>query len=1329
MNRKHELRKKLRLIHDEQIKRERELGEKLCGVENLNRFIENQRVDVLISINGGILVSDTELRSLLLATFEAKIAGWEETIREMFLSMNTRSRREDPNKELRMRKRIENYKNSKSTILTEAFEIINNYHYYVLTLSRIDSLIGKEDQENLSMFSRIIEYFPELVLIVSKVFPFQVIPLQFLTVRSVSVAEKFKLLKRSHVSLDTSTRYLHAMLSSDILKVEPKTEGPIRSDQYLNSQIFTNLANQNRFGTFWKAVAVTFFAGKSRSSDAIFPYERAGPGGIASFLRNFDKLPFEDTTMKFVPNKDEIGWNVTAIPFMYSMMELNVDELCGNLDLELAKIIVSLRDEEAMTSLETRVLEKKGNYDNAVDYITSKVNINQRLKCDRSGFSFFAEAPRKQSALVDTSSWDHRVKAWVDKKLRCISDKTGIEPTKVCREILISLHCVINPGIYCKTATTLDAEKSIAPRKPVGLVEFAHPLSYVELADGFRVAYKMDWTKAPVFIQRFREKYLERIRRYWTELFMKDITKEYIRMLTANSQGQKVDLTYYDPMLEYADEDRKKLIEKAQFSRLAAFFLDQKTFEDKYWMYQNLKLDGKCTTRDQILRRKRVVEMVSNAEQCGYLIPLLFFNKMKKDYNGIAVGKQQGGIVDAYEQCSKTGCGSTINLYSDVVAMDASTTGELARITMQIIAEELIGTNGSQDVYMCWRTSSFIDEHGEKIIVPAIAQCLLTIAGYRLSKKFLLKDNIAKVEIPISSEVFPSGRFDTGAQHTVVLDIVSEMAWEAIQGRKLNVLLTKLAFGDDSFHALQFSHTIDYDVVNSYTNVLKAHMKLFGYDVETLTSEYYTDFLQQSAFCGGYTPKRPRASIFTDERGDTRYRDRKDQIDIMTNVTLASLQRTRYPEDGVSILFVIWECLRTVSFSRSLPGRFSDCVGSLGLIKYFQYPKEYPYFTPISSPSQSFQYGDIIIPMTGGLKMVGDNRYVYLYNYLLKIEDFELLENHDKDPWPIIADKLDETGIGKALVLYYYNASARLSKYRARILEVDINRMTQKIKRGYNEGRLQISYEADAKLKSIGVKVPSSLLYWKDPENRILDLFSKLPEDVKEIAMIKDDFADFMIYNQRKYPSTIVKKFRQLSFRVTGTFSPIVKMNPDISSYHLIPGYADTEVWKSDFNKVFRLLMTPFALQLDRGPLVHMANKYSKKFDLAAAVRIGAVANQHGEKAVNLLVNAMNLPEDLVSDFHKLITDPNNLAFVGVYSSTFQPDANFGISRSASVYEEVATGVPTRSFLFKALMENIGFDFIVNSISRWGYTKVQVVPTLYARKFFEKRFLQSSYAG
>ena len=1156
--------------------------------------------------------------------------------------------------------------------------------------------------------------------------------------------------------VDAKYRYLVNMPGE---YVQDYLRGKIQDDDITyNAKLFLSVGNQSRWGDLWRQIFSAYLwmdtvteANAWRHTNLLgrdskrFATELETVKAISAILKRFDTLPWYIRFDKniVIERTCTTKWHTSIASLLYSLLELSKEEKGCNVTPEAVKEMIKFRFQCAKISFEQEMLNAKKVRASILKTLTFELGDNVRISRSED----YQSEQITQDVGGEIEIYDNERKALMDtlkeklprgylhyllNKFKIIQTGDASKNTETLRFLHGEAQIFFNPGIYYDTAITLEAIKSIEAQIK-NIPNLPKPIEEVDLY-GMRYTSRYNWdTGSPVW-KIIKETYYKMLDGVIEVLQQKDFEEFFVSLLTNRSQGEKVSLNEFTSI--DTSDDRIKLLKSVAQARLAVFCLAQEEYQNMDKYLETLEKWGLCTTRKQNDRRKRVVVMVPNADQVAFAIVLRVFNALKKHHETIAVGKQEGGAYDMALQLWITGNKNSASVFSDVASMDASTILFLGSVFMQLISEYIIEHGLGPDKYFAASTTKAqvyeLDKDQSVVkVFPALAISLFLVLGNIQNKRYHIKDPVFGSTIEINPQVFPSGRFDTSAQHTTFLSIIADAVKKLMEtkfGRGFMTLYER-RFGDDAYTGIvttdhrQLESYVRYYI--DYTNELLTQA---CFEVEAEASRFYGDFLQQTAFNGIIIPKSARTSFYCDEQQQTAMRDPLAQVSIISSVSLTASQRTYAPENVTTLADAAWIMVKTLRVVADLKpsGELIRYIKHLGRRTYLMFPFYCLHLPPFSHPNKNIRLTEEkVLPYTSLMHAVGISKLVYLQNCMYSEQDWAALEERYNleaiDPISLFSKKGRGQDFVDVLVFNSYSRSQVLEKHRSQLLSDDIGRMANVLDGYQNRGRMMLSYHAWTMLNdTFGIKVPTRLSYWAQSHEKISNMFKARTEMENEAIIINNDMIKY--YNQSLH--SIPKKVRYNFITTCIRITPNEKFdyNPRFSVLlpPILPGYREGSEYYLYQHYTGNAVM-------DRGhvskALQAMETKYGQNFDLQAALEFGSIAKERGAVALSYFLDVLSLSDTLKADLRFAILSNENYISDLFYNTGFQRDIQFGISGEARVFQDIITNKLNVKSLDR-LIPTILRDIHLLAINLYYGHKVSIGAAAITKNFYNRRRIQ-----
>lgn len=1185
-----------------------------------------------------------------------------------------------------------------------------------------EAVITKQVQSDYDDLFFIFRSHPDLIIDLAHLFPnpdksiCDLLDRNELWDPSPELIENAYLQKDKGLVVDIKYRYLVNMSSTRLIQYLGRNE--VHPNVITNAKMFLKLSHQSRWSDIWKQVLVSMFYYDSESQKrSLGPLKFRGLSSmrrtakdlvtlqtIAYILKKFDNLPFfvtQNNSLRL--NSITKVWGVSLIPLIFSLLELSKEERGCNIHGNYTISAIQYRITAAFTSFETEMLESKGTYGSLMKMVTHSLSSHSRLTWD----------PSFQSAVITNYGAGTEITATKDEKtnlttllqdtnelfrrtfLHDLQVMKKYEPTCITRRAryLLSLLTIYpNPGIYFKTALSLEAVKSIEG-KIEHIINFPKPSERFEYYDFF-LDIKREWTSGDPIWGYIRERFEEIVNDSVNSVFDKNLNMEnkFASLLTNNSQGLRIDTSSFSKELNLPEELAQTIGSVGQV-RIASFLLRNDIFRIPKLFLDTLTQDAACTTRFQNFRRSRIVEIVPNVDQTAYALILLIFEDIKPKYDDMAVGKQRGGIGDMKLQLHATSSPYNISIFSDVKGMDTSTQPSVGIMFPSMVAEIINQRELGPDKYFIFSSGEytvhstvdpFVQFVSDKPITPvvptkkqklqALALALNLVTSQRSNKPYRLKDPIFGVNLKINPVIFESGRFDTTFQHTMLLKILGDKVYADF--KMLHPQLDSMffaqrrRFGDDAIDVLVCQPGIDIqlvtDLVVELTNKILAQC---GFKTETEVSSFYADFLQQMAFCGIQVPKSARSSIFTDERGSLRNRDPIDSISNLINVIMAAAQRCHAASNVISIIRPMWNVLRYFRLVGVNPAKISGSswapflVGSRNRF-YFRYPYLLINLPPINFWAQMTEVGpDLYLKARAPLKTVGDCGYLWLWDSLFTAQEKRDILAFVDDGTELVKtffNRTKDTVIRQCLILGGFIRSQMLSKKRNKELEVPLKAMADASREYYDKNKLQKSLLATHALReTYGITLPDSLCFYMKPTEQIMDMFASVLESAEEAEHLNREYISYILKHSDKNPKKIEKAIIATSVFFFETSEPVERHAQSYPELPIVPCYYSGSCYG---NALTTHGLTLSSDEISKAVLTFQA-RHKSAFNLNIVMQYGLqIRSLAVPAAMELFFEALSLPSGVEADIRDLINAQSFHMLTDTYKSGFQPEQLFLVS-------------------------------------------------------------------
>lgn len=499
------------------------------------------------------------------------------------------------------------------------------------------------------------------------------------------------------------------------------------------------------------------------------------------------------------------------------------------------------------------------------------------------------------------------------------------------KRIYTMINVICQHGLFIKNPIILTIAKSILPRASIALslpaIEYIHNPGIFTA----KLPLRLNWDNTPVFREMLYEG--RKVISGYIERFNKlNLEDEFIKALTTNSGG--VD---YQPTKEESTNIPETVLRAFGKKRLMYFLLNPILYSSYSDWINALKSVTNSGERKQVDRRGRVIQMVSNAAQLGPFLLFLWVDLMGKREPELSSKKNTGSITDINALLRSTANPSGIQESADISGMDASTTRVATSFINGLMIELL--QQCDHDRYFFARKFDwdvFGNDESEKFLerrsvhpgvqVIQISEAVGESFNYRLNIPELSAFGV-KISMDTSPQVFPSGKFSTNAQHsllnTLILRVLKRrLILHSLQHHIPVFQLHVKVSGDDIFASFE-TRVKDDNAFRMFSSSLVTIFTQVGFKIGSLLSRYSATFLQQSAIFGTVLPKPDRISLTTSERGDSLKLSVFDAFSEIRDITKELSSRVHYPSMTRGFLFHVANQLRririnTISAQRSV---------------------------------------------------------------------------------------------------------------------------------------------------------------------------------------------------------------------------------------------------------------------------------------------------------------------------------------------------------------------------------------------------------------------------
>ncbi|RVD90635.1 RNA-dependent RNA polymerase, partial [Tubulinosema ratisbonensis] len=505
------------------------------------------------------------------------------------------------------------------------------------------------------------------------------------------------------------------------------------------------------------------------------------------------------------------------------------------------------------------------------------------------------------------------------------TEKRTIASLDELKRLYTVINVICQHGLFIKNPVVLTMTKSILPRGSIAYVAPATRVIKNPSIFSARLPFHLNWDESPVFREMLYEG-RKVVEAYYERFDRLNLEEEFIKALTNNSGG--VD---YQPTEKELVDIPEAILRTFGKKRLMYFLLNPILYESYPEWINALKSVTNSGERKQVDRRGRVIQMVSNAAQLGPFLLFLWVDLIGKKEPELSSKKNTGTIVDINALLRATSNVYGIQESADISGMDASTT-RTATSFVNGLMTELLQKCTHEKYFFARRANWDVLETtpSEKVIenvpihpgvqVMQISESVGESFNYRLSVPELSAFGL-KILMDTSPQVFPSGKFSTNAQHSILNMIVLRVLKRRLMlesiARKIPLFnLDVKISGDDIFASFEMRVNND-DACRVFSKGLVTIFTQIGFKIGSLLSRYNATFLQQSAIFGTVLPKPDRISLTTSERGDSLKLGVFEAFSELRDITKELSGRVHFPSHTRGFLFLVANQLRRVRVDAS----------------------------------------------------------------------------------------------------------------------------------------------------------------------------------------------------------------------------------------------------------------------------------------------------------------------------------------------------------------------------------------------------------------------------
>nr|QBA09477.1 RNA-dependent RNA polymerase [Reoviridae sp. BF02/7/10] len=458
------------------------------------------------------------------------------------------------------------------------------------------------------------------------------------------------------------------------------------------------------------------------------------------------------------------------------------------------------------------------------------------------------------------------------------SNKRVISSLEEVKRLYIVINVICQHGLFIKNPVILTLDKSILPRGSISMAPSSGTLIENRNVYNTLLTYQLDWTTVPIFREMWYEG-VKLIQGYVEKYDKLDLEAEFIKALTTNSGGVE-----YQPTKEEEIDIPGNILKTFGKKRLMYFLLNPVLYTNYSTWIEALKSVTSSGERKQVDRRGRVIQMVSNAAQIAPFLLFLLVDIMGKNEKELSSKKNSGTIRDINVLLRATSNMFSVQESADISGMDASTTRVMTSFINNLVGQVLQQCSHKRyffaqrercDVYNMKnevvKYSHSMDIH-PGVLLTQLSEVISESYNYKLSIPELSAFG-RKIVVDTSPNVFPSGKFSTNAQHSLlnmlILRVLRNMLIPKLLEIKIPVSKMECKVsGDDIFVSFE-TRTLRDEGQRLFSKSLLKIFTEVGFKIGSMLSRYGAVFLQQSAVFGTVLPKPDRISLTTSERGES----------------------------------------------------------------------------------------------------------------------------------------------------------------------------------------------------------------------------------------------------------------------------------------------------------------------------------------------------------------------------------------------------------------------------------------------------------------------------
>lgn len=637
----------------------------------------------------------------------------------------------------------------------------------------------------------------------------------------------------------------------------------------------------------------------------------------------------------------EITFALVELWFKYLMIDMTPEELIVGINSQLEWATTSL-DEKLLNFKDSRVNFNKILVEHAISIIGITHgfrSLSGIIVDDKPSEIWMDEIREKSPEYIDYQQEfiTNAPKALLHylAKIKILNDDFTFSKSRTLktlsdvRRLYIVVNVIAQHGLFIKNPVVLTIEKSILPRASIAYTPEALTHIYNPNIFTAKLPFKMNWNESPIFRKMYYQgKHL--IAKYRERYDKLNLEDEFIKSLTNNSGG--VD---YQPTEHESVTIPASILRVFGKKRLMYFLLNPILYESYGEWIGALKSMTNSGERKQVDRRGRVIQMVSNAAQLAPFLLFLWADLMGKEEPELSSKKNTGTIVDINVLLRSTADIYSVQESADISGMDASTTRLSTSLINGMLIELLQNCNHQQYFFAKRNRWDIIkmENNSEKVVESVMVHpgVQITQMSEAISESYNYKLHIPELSnfgikaiMDTSPHVFPSGKFSTNAQHSILNTLVLRVFREILGASCLEMKIPMFDMegkvsGDDIYLAFKLRTNSDIACRKFSSELVKIFTQI-GFKIGSLLSRYNATFLQQSAIFGTVLPKPDRISLTTSERGDSLKLSVFDAFSELRDITKELSGRVHFPSNTRGFLFAVANQLRRIRVNTTALG-------------------------------------------------------------------------------------------------------------------------------------------------------------------------------------------------------------------------------------------------------------------------------------------------------------------------------------------------------------------------------------------------------------------------